>query len=85
MSLYAMLAKLWRRPVKSSRVFRYVEPDFDNPTRALTIERTEAQILAEYYPFWCAEMRRVGKGDQINEADCINDWIVIHWADEVKP
>lgn len=44
------------------------------------------QILNAYFPHWTKMMVQAGKGDFVNEADCIEDWIVVHWAVEVpKP
>ena len=45
---------------------------------------TEQQILAEYWDYWCQQMRKVGKGDQLSEEHCIEDWITVNWAIEVK-
>lgn len=46
---------------------------------------TENQILADYYPWWCEEMRKAGKADKISPQNCIDDFCVVHWAWEVKP
>jgi hypothetical protein len=44
------------------------------------------QILDSYFPYWTEQMIRVGRGDQVNETDCLDDWIMVHWAVEVpKP
>lgn len=41
---------------------------------------SEAQIIKEYYPYWCARMREVGKEHLISHEECIDDWVVLHWA-----
>lgn len=43
---------------------------------------SEKQILDSYFPYWCEMMVKSGKGDFVNEADCIDDWCVVHWAVE---
>ena len=66
------------------RRWRYVEPgDFGNHGEPVIVEMSEAEILAEYYPYWQEQMRRVGKESQISEQECINDWVVVHWAELV--
>lgn len=70
------------------RTFAWLEPDFDDDgtprDEPLEITCTEAEIIENYYPHWCDNMRRVGKGDQLSHAHCIEDFIVVHWAREVK-
>lgn len=41
---------------------------------------TDTEILAQYFPYWSAQMTRAGKADQISEAACIEDFVVVHWA-----
>ena len=41
---------------------------------------SEAQIIKEYYPYWCQRMREVGKEHLISREECIDDWVVLHWA-----
>ena len=56
----------------------YVEPGDDwQPVKHVM---TEVDILATYYPYWCEQMRKVHKEDQISEQNCIDDWVVVHWA-----
>ena len=55
----------------------------DNSER-LTCTKTEAEIISEYFPWWSEQMTKVGKQDQISEQACIEDWVVVHWAYEVK-
>lgn len=44
----------------------------------------EEQILSAYFPHWCKMMVQAGKGDFVNERDCIDDWTVVHWAEETN-
>jgi hypothetical protein len=46
---------------------------------------SEEEILRTYYPWWQEQMRQVGKADQISEASCIEDWVVVHWAWQEPP
>jgi hypothetical protein len=47
---------------------------------------SEKQILSSYFPYWTEMMVKSGKGDFVNDKDCIGDWIVVNWATEVdKP
>ena len=50
------------------------------------IERlTEDQILETYWDYWCKRMYEAGKDPEVYTfQDCIDDWIVVHWAVEVK-
>lgn len=63
------------------KVWRHVSPGEDG--QPIVTVMTEAQIIAEYYPFWCEQMKKVGKADLISEQSCIDDWVVVHWAEEV--
>lgn len=44
---------------------------------------TEEDILAQYYPHWQQQMTKVGKADQISPEGCIEDFVAVHWAEEV--
>lgn len=61
------------------RVFAYNEQEANNP---LLI--TDKQILEEYYPWWKEQMIKVNKSNLINEDNCIDDWVIINWAWELK-
>ena len=43
---------------------------------------TIKQILNSYFSYWAEQMIKVGRGDQVNEHECIQDWVNIHWAEE---
>lgn len=59
----------------------YVEADEKTGGRTdILVTLTERQILDYYFPHWCKMMVESGRGDFVNEQDCINDWAVIHWA-----
>lgn len=44
---------------------------------------TEEGILRTYYPYWCGEMTKVGKFEEISIESCIEDFTVVNWAEEV--
>lgn len=40
------------------------------------------QILKSYYTYWNRKMFESGNADKVNEQNCIDDWITLHWAQE---
>jgi hypothetical protein len=62
------------------RYYRYItQGDGDEPIR-VTI--SEDQILREYFPYWIRQMIRVGRTPLITQENCIDDFCVVHWAQE---
>lgn len=45
---------------------------------------TEEQIIREYFSYWSDQMRRVNKWKEITRKNCIEDWVVVMWAEKVK-
>lgn len=45
---------------------------------------SDDDIIKMYYEYWCNRMKEVGKESEISEQNCIEDWVVIHWAVEKK-
>lgn len=45
---------------------------------------TRERILSEYYDYWKSRMTEIGKQHLIDEERCIDDWVVIHWAEKVE-
>lgn len=43
---------------------------------------SEEQILKSYYAHWTHKMVQANKHDQVSEQQCIDDWVVVHWAVE---
>ena len=39
------------------------------------------QILDVYFPYWTSKMIEAGRGDMVDENLCIDDWIILHWAE----
>jgi hypothetical protein len=71
-----------------SKIYCYNNPIFQH--NAIigneVIERTEQQIIAEYWEHWNKLMvDKFGEGHEyITEENCIYDWIVVNWAWEKK-
>ena len=42
----------------------------------------EEQIIKSYWTHWYTKMIQAGKGDMCTTEQCIDDWIVVHWAVE---
>ena len=45
---------------------------------------TEKRIIAEYFTYWSDQMKRIGKEDQICHENCIEDWVIVNWAQELS-
>jgi hypothetical protein len=60
------------------RYFRFEDQDG-------THEVTDAQILADYYPYWEEQIRKVGREHLISPENCIEDYCAVNWAEEVYP
>jgi len=41
---------------------------------------SEGDILEEYWDWWSSEMVRLGRHSLISSQNCIDDWVVTHWA-----
>lgn len=64
------------------KTYRYHEPGTHG--EEITVDITEDQIIAKYWDYWCERMRGINKGHLIGRANCIEDFIVVHWAYEVN-
>jgi hypothetical protein len=57
----------------------------DENNNDVTERLTEDQILETYWDYWCKRMYEAGKDPEVHTfQNCIDDWIVVHWAVEVK-
>lgn len=45
---------------------------------------SQEQILKSYYTYWNKKMFESGNADQVSEENCIQDWIVVHYAYETN-
>jgi len=43
---------------------------------------SEDQIIKSYYSYWSQKMIMAGLADDISTQRCIEDWAVVHWAQE---
>jgi hypothetical protein len=62
--------------------WRYVEPGLND--EPVYVEMSEAQILANYFQWWKSKMEKAGKANLISERNCIDDWVVVNWAEKVE-
>jgi hypothetical protein len=66
------------------RTWKYVEPTAADDPTPIEVFVTEEEILRDFFPFWSAQMIRVGKQELISPENCIDDWVVVHWAELVQ-
>lgn len=69
--------------ISAARRWAYVEPGGVGHSDTVIV-MTEADIIAEYFPYWRSRMADIGQSDLISEEACIENWVVVHWAAEVK-
>lgn len=64
--------------------YKYVEPDENDQVKEVIL--TEDDILKEYWEFWSRKMAEIHGSDHewITPENCIEDWLQVHWATEVK-
>lgn len=74
------------------RYFSYNEYDPDSPLAdeygGYVVTLSEEEIRNQYWPFWYSRMcDRMGK-ERVDSTysfqDCLDDWVVVNWAWEVK-
>ena len=69
------------------RYFCYNEYDEDVNANTV-VTKPEEQIIHEYWPYWYGKMcEKYGKeyvDKNYSYHDCLDDWIVVHWAWESK-
>jgi hypothetical protein len=56
----------------------------DEHNNPITEILTEEEILAEYWEYWKGKMESVGKFDLITKENCLDDWMILHWASVIK-
>lgn len=64
------------------RVWEICYPDENNNT--ITECLTEKGILDQYYDYFSKKMLDMGKSPMITERNCIDNFVIVHWATEVK-
>lgn len=69
------------------RYFTFVQPvnDAGDPEH---VTMSEEEIRKEYYPYWYGKMCQKYEQSYVDQhysfEDCLEDWITVHWAWEVK-
>jgi hypothetical protein len=66
------------------KTYSYVEPGLND--EPVVVVMNEAEILMNYWPHWKERMvRKYGEDSElITDENCIDDWIALNWAVEVK-
>lgn len=66
------------------RYWMYVEPAGSSIHPVYTIMSDKA-VLATYFPYWSSKMMQKHGGwvPEITEENCIIDWAIVNWAEEV--
>jgi len=66
------------------KYYTIVEPTSADDTTPVYTTYSEEEILKEYWDYWYARMcNKFGKDvvdGTYTSADCIDDWITVHWA-----
>lgn len=62
--------------------YRFSEPrDPDNNDYTpVDITLSKQEVLDSYYEYWSTRMLKINKLPMVTESNCIEDWLVIHWA-----
>lgn len=63
-------------------IWRYVEPGPPPKCETIIHRLTEDEIIQTYFKYWSAEMRKAGLDSAISRQGCIDDFIVVHWAEK---
>ena len=68
-----------------SNWYRFVQPkDPDKDDYSPTwLYANDKKILKDYFPYWKEQMIKAGKADLISEDRCIEDWVVVNWAEKM--
>ena len=59
---------------------QYPDEKYGDITECLT----DDGIISQYYDYWSTAMVKVGKTPLITRDNCIQDFVIVHWAKEVK-
>lgn len=47
------------------------------------VAMSEDDIIDEYWEYWSESMIELGRHQFVSVKNCIDDWVVAHWAEEV--
>lgn len=64
------------------KTYSFVEPLHGHSFTTLEVVMTEDDIIDHYYDHWSERLKDIGKEDQINRENCIEDFIIGNWAIE---
>jgi hypothetical protein len=68
--------------------YSFIDPIFDESgglIGEIVKYYSEEQILKEYWEYWSSEMRKHNKPEsEITPENCIEEWVICNWAEEVK-
>lgn len=69
------------------RYWTIAYPDIDGKDCTETL--SDEEILKEYWDYWygkmCAKFGKEHVDSNYSKLDCIDDWVIVHWAIESKP
>lgn len=68
----------------ASRTWVYLEQPPIDGDETIKVSITDEDILDTYWDYWVGEMLRVHKLPMITPQSCIEDFVVVNWAWEVK-
>lgn len=54
--------------------------DDPSPEGNIHTEISEEDILDKFYSYWTEKMISLGKQELVTPANCIDDYIILHWA-----
>jgi hypothetical protein len=67
--------------VMPQRAWAYIEPGPNNePVRVVV---SEDELRQTFWPWWQERMIRAGKENLVTFENCVEDFIVVHWAELV--
>jgi hypothetical protein len=69
---------------KKEKKYKWVEQGETEQDEPIKMIWTETQILDHYYDWWSEQMTKRDKAHMINRKECIADFCVVNWAQEVK-
>ena len=69
---------------KKEKKYKWIEPGETEEDEPVEMIWTETQILDHYYDWWSEQMTKRDKAHMINRKECIADFCVVNWAQEVK-
>lgn len=64
--------------------WKFYEPEGEQAEWTLEIVYDEDRIIAEYYEYWSHMMRTKDMEHMISRENCIEDWVIINWAEKTE-